>query len=657
LAARHLINEHGEPFEKGELEALARELDSLTTEQRTEFRNRNAEAIAKQPATQILIVAGPGTGKSTIFKQRVLFWLGQNKDAKILALSFVRKLVADLHADIQNDANLTDAQKQQVDVFTLHKYARSIVEQNHGTKEWKFTPHFRIIGQQWKAVIWGDVLSLAGQKDHNSYSWKEFETQLYNDEFDESAAWEELKKTYFTLCQFYNAAGFSDLILRAREALAENSDLNQHHCFIFDEYQDFNAAEENLLEKITDAADGTLIVGDDDQVLYETLKSGKASLIRAIYANKDVVNAMLPFCGRCDFHITRTASHFIKQDADEECIEKIYLPMTEPGSTEKVQIVGCAQPSTAVDYIRKFIEHHKDEIDQRRKDLAGGNSKDAFLLILSPSKRVDFYRLHDAGEQLFNLIKPYLEERKEFSDDYYKVLNYYALARYPNDNFNFRKVLYHEEVKADDLLPLLQTCIAGGKSFAGLGTDTTKAALEKAETARGILDSNKTVAEKVTALLECMKIEDTAQLCRDLEKRTIDQAHVEAMQHQEEEEAELEEIAVKQMAAVELMTIVGSKGLSADHVIIIGFDNVNMGWVTRNAFYVAMTRARRSLHIVTALKAGGATRLHDYLNDLPDENLEFSKYTKTSRTLTAFGRRGDLISYLEFLARQVHRRR
>jgi hypothetical protein len=128
----------------------------------------------------------------------------------------------------------------------------------------------------------------------------------------------------------------------------------------------------------------TLIVGDDDQVLYETLKSGKASLIRAIYSSTDVVNAMLPFCGRCDFHITRTASHFMKQEADEECIEKIYLPMTEAGASKKVQVIGCAQPSTAVDYIRKFIDNHKEDIEQRRKDLAEGKSKDAFLLILSP---------------------------------------------------------------------------------------------------------------------------------------------------------------------------------------------------------------------------------------------------------------------------------
>jgi superfamily I DNA/RNA helicase len=655
MATRHLINEDGEPFDAEELEALTEELDSLTPAQRREFRNSNAEAIAKHPATQILIVAGPGTGKSTIFKQRVMFWLGQDKDAKILALSFVRKLVADLQADIRNDPELMDAQKKQVDVFTLHKYARSMVEQNGGTKEWKFAPHFRIIGQQWKSVVWNDVLLVAGQNDHKQFSWREFETQLYNAQFDDSAAWKVLKKTYFTLCRFYNAAGFSDLILRAREVLAENPDLNQHHCFIFDEYQDFNAAEEHLLQQITEAANGTLIVGDDNQVLYETLKLGKASLIRAIYSSTDVVNAMLPFCARCDFHIIKAASHFIKQGADEAYIEKIYLPMTETAATKRIQIVACAQPSTAVDYIRKFIEVHKEQIEQRQKDLAEGKSKDPFLLILSPSKAADFYKLNNARDQLFDLVKPFQDELKEFSKDYYRILNYYALARYPNNNFNFRKVLHHEGVEADSLLRLLRTCIADKKNFVDLQSDITETAMTTAQAVRDILDSDEAVAQKVAALRERIKIEEPTRLRRDFEKAAIDQARAEAIQHRDEEEAELEEIEVKQMAAVELVTIAGSKGLSADHVIIIGFDNVNMR-VTRNAFYVAMTRPRRSLHIVTALKAGGAARPHDYLDALPDEHLEFSKYTKGDRTLTVLNDRHDFIGYLESLASQVRRR-
>jgi superfamily I DNA/RNA helicase len=429
MSIRHLINEDGAPFKDEELGALNGALDSLSLVERSIFRDGNAEAIAKHSADRILIVAGPGTGKSTLFKHRILFWLKQNPTAKILGLSFVRKLVADLKTDIQNDKTLTEVQKKQVDVFTLHKYARSIVEQNHGTKEWTFAPHFRIVTQDWKTVIWNDVLLFCGQKDQKRYPWKDgFETQLHDDQFDESPEWKELKKAYFTICQFYNAVGFSDLIMRARDALAESPKLNQHQHFIIDEFQDFNISEEKLLAQITHTTKGKLTVGDDDQVLYDTLKSSKASLIRALYRDNSVVNAMLPFCGRCDFHIVRAADHFIKQRPDPDCIKKIYLPMSDAGSCKKVQVVGCATPATAVDFIRKFIEDHRKEIEQRKKELAEGKSKDAYLLILSPSGSVKFYSSNGVREQLLDLVRPFLNERREFSNDYYNVLNYYSLA-------------------------------------------------------------------------------------------------------------------------------------------------------------------------------------------------------------------------------------
>jgi superfamily I DNA/RNA helicase len=110
------------------------------------------------------------------------------------------------------------------------------------------------------------------------------------------------------------------------------------------------------------------------------------------------------------------------------------------------------------------------------------------------------------------------------------------------------------------------------------------------------------------------------------------------------------------MSCVELMTIVGSKGLSADHVIIVGFDNVNMSWVSRNAFFVAMTRARKSLHTVTGLKAGGATEIHAFATKLPDGHIEFSKYTKGKRVREVFVGRRQFMQYLRNLRSQGARR-
>jgi superfamily I DNA/RNA helicase len=656
MPIRHLINNDGSPFDAKELDSLVVEMDALDLDARRALRDANAASVANHSADEMLIVAGPGTGKSTLFKQRIKFWLDQDSQATILALSFVRKLVADLQSDIQNDPTLTDDQKRRVDVFTLHKYARSVVEQNHGTKEWTFAPHFRIIGQSWKDIVWGDVLLAAGQEDRAQYSWKAFEKQLHDERFDQSVEWKRLKRTYFELCQFYNAAGFSDMILRSKDALAENPDLNTHQFFIFDEYQDFNESEENLLNQITATAKAVLIVGDDDQVLYESLKSGKASLIRSIYADTTVVNAMLPFCGRCDFHITCAAGHFIAQEADPDCIRKIYLPMSDPAATQKVQVVACAAPTAAVDYIRKFIETHKDQIEKREEELAAGTAKDAFLLILSPSRAADFYRLNDARDELLKLIAPYQQERREFSEDYYKVLNYYSLDRFPTNNFTFRKVLHYEGIDAGELKVLLETCLPSRTPFSKVDNEKIKAALATAKAVREIMESSNTVAQKIEALSEHLQLDDSGLFLQDLKKAAIDDEKVSAVEHQEEEAAELEEIEVKQMAAIELMTIVGSKGLSADHVIIIGFDNVNMSYVTANAFFVAMTRARRSLHMITALKAGGAAHPHDFLDTLPDANLEFSKYTKGERVQTAFEGRGAFRDFLRYLNRQQRRR-
>jgi superfamily I DNA/RNA helicase len=653
--ARHLINEDGKPFEDRELDALGKELDALGHVDRRNFRDANARAVARHEAVRMLIVAGPGTGKSTLFKERILFWLQQDASARILALSFVRKLVADLAADVQSDTILTDEQKQQADIFTLHKYARSVVEQNHGTKKWKFAPYFRIIGQDWKIIVWDDVLLVQGENDRAKYSWKQFEKQLYDDEFDESPEWEALKNCYFTLCKLYNAAGFADLISRAKDALAENPALNEHRFFIFDEYQDFNAAEDDLLERITYTAEATLIVGDDDQVLYETLKSGKASLIRAIYRATDSVNAMLPFCSRCDFHIARAASHFIKQSPDADCIKKIYLPLSAAEGCKKVQVVACATPSTAVDYIKKFIQDHKSEIEKRKDDLTEGRAKDAYLLILSPSRAVNFYKPHGAQKELFDLVALYRDKGRKFSDEYYKVLSYYSLANYPSNNFTFRKVLYYEGVRGNELLALLRPRLADGKLLSALGVQQTRDALAKAEKVRDILDSKETIKKKIDALAKHIQIDDAKLLERDLERHGVDKQRIEAVEHQDEEEAEMEEIQVKKMSAVELMTIVGAKGLSADHVIIIGFDNVNMR-VTKNAFFVAKTRARKSLHVITALKAGGAAGPHGFLDHLPDAHLEFSRYKKTSRTQLPCGGRNGFLSYLAKLTAQASRR-
>ncbi len=656
MPLRYLINSTGAPFDSAELVHLNTEFDSLSDTERTQFRNKNCQTVAEDSASKILIVSGPGTGKSTLFKQRINYWLTKDPSAKILALSFVRKLVADLRNDVQTDRSLTAAQKEQTEVFTLHKYARSIVERNHGNANIKFQPHLRIISEIWEDIVWGDVLLFVAQTDQTTYSLKEYNKQLHNGVFQITPEWSDVKNGYFALSKFYNASGFADLIIYAKDALIENPSLNQHDYLIIDEYQDFNAAEEELINASSKHARGLLIVGDDDQVLYEKLKSGNASLIRNLYRNADFANAMLPFCGRSGFHITKTAGHFVLQNPETDCIEKIYLPISNDTSTPKVQIIGCVAPGTAVDYIKKFVDDNRSEIETRRVELAEGNSKDPFLLILTPSKELKFYSHKDSNQELFKMVAEFQAELKKFSHDYYKLLNYYSLANHPENNFTFRKVLFYEGIIDSDVVEMAKECINSGHNFYQLTSSITSKALEKCKKIKQVIESTDSVEEKVRRIKTEISITDEASLKADMGRRAVNETDIQEIEHQEEEDAELSELEVQPMSAVELMTIVGSKGLSADHVIIIGFDDVNMSRITKNAFYVAMTRARKSLHLVTALGSGGSNKPHSFVDYLPNSHIEFYKYTKSDRRKTSIATLTDFYDYFSSLTYARRRR-
>ena len=261
-----LINDDGLPFDDEKLKEVESKLLLLISEDsHVEFSNENTEAIAKHPSSNILIVSGPGTGKSRLFLDRIKYWLSADKSADILVTSFVNKLVSDLELSIRE---LPEEYHKRVDVSTVHRLARSIVEKNRGTAEWAFCRHVNVIGQDWKQVVWSDALAFHdGQLSQPDYPWDTFEGQLFDACCSEDSNWKSLKQTYYEICQFYNAAGFADLILRARAAIRENPGLRKYEYIIIDEFQDFNMAEQLFLNELMETAKGTLIVGDDDQVL------------------------------------------------------------------------------------------------------------------------------------------------------------------------------------------------------------------------------------------------------------------------------------------------------------------------------------------------------------------------------------------------------
>jgi superfamily I DNA/RNA helicase len=533
--------------------------------------------------------------------------------------TFVRKLAADLRADLNSNDGL-------IEIHTLHSLARSIVERNHGTSRVSFSKHIKIITQPWDEVVWKDALAIVGIPDQEQYQIEDFQEQLYSINLNTTDKnWARALDAYNLLCSYYNAAGFADLILRAAKALKENKQLNNYDHFIIDEHQDFNKAEEELIKILTSNADNILIAGDDDQVLYDGLKKASADIIRGRYSQTADANAMLPFCSRCNYHIVKVANHFISKRRKIVAISKVFLPLQTDDQKNKVRLIGCARPSTTVDYISEFIKDHRDAIEQRKKILESGTEKaDPYLMILTPTLTLQPYY-----KGLKESIAEFGLETNRQSDDYLRVLAYEYISLHPEDNFGLRKILHYEKTPHDKITSILNRCLQEEKQLFIYGNTIINNALKKSQSVKSVLESDYTAEDQAEALSKIIPIQDVQALTRDLLTRNTQNSD-NTLELNEQETAELTPSIV---SSVELLTFGGAKGLSADHVIILGFDNVNMNRATVNSFYVAMTRARESLHIITTLRLRGAKEPHEYINSLPEEHVEFFQYKKGDKTL------------------------
>jgi superfamily I DNA/RNA helicase len=621
---RILINEDGGIF-GADLAQIRTTLEDLENSERISFRNLNATAIAQHSASRILIVAGPGAGKSHLFMTRIDFWLGVDPGCRIYVATFVRKLVRDLESDVTN--RVAEELQSQISVSTLHSLARSVLERGHGTSDRPYQPHVQIISGTWAAMVWRDVLQFHPDLTSTHYTYRRFEHQLHGDEISQEDSWPSVAGSYHTLSRFFNAVGFADLIFLARETIEEDPAPVEHDHWIIDEYQDFNACEDHLIRALTTRANGVLLAGDDEQALYQTLKLSTPEIIGSYYAGSEFANAMLPYCSRCSYHVCKAASEFIEHDRGQEAIDKIYLPLIVDHDKPKVQIIATNAPGAAFDYIEKFVEDHNDEIEAYEEKMKAGEESDPFLLILTPDKKVGFYRTNGVDRKLIEFVGRWRPVSSERSLDYQLVLAYCRSAWSPEDNFSYRKVLDHEAVPIETVHAWIVTALEEKCLLTAVAEQQNADIVARcAEAIQVVADQSLSPTEMVEKLTGVINLVNPDALASEIEEfppfaaiGNLDEEAEEAIQ------------TAGSMAAVEMMSIVGSKGLSAHHVMILGCDDVNLNRTSRLTFFVGMTRARESLHLIASMKAGGSTGLHPFLKCLPSRHCDYVVYKKTGQ--------------------------
>src|SRR5438876_8439480 len=279
--------------------AVDRVLDGLNDTQR---------AAVMHDAGPLLIIAGAGTGKTTVITRRIA-WLIARKKARpeeILALTFTDKAAAEMEERVDTPVPYVYAE---VTIATCHAFGDRLMREN--ALEIGLTPDFRVLNRAEQLIFFRDrlfqfalshyrplgdptrhiqaiisVFSRAKDEDVSPEAWVAYAEELLagsvaerdNEELHDRATQQlELARTYAQYQKLMAEAGtvdFGDQIVYALRLFRTrpyvlNSHQRRFRYVLVDEFQDTNYAQFELVKLLAARHSNLAVVADDDQSIYK----------------------------------------------------------------------------------------------------------------------------------------------------------------------------------------------------------------------------------------------------------------------------------------------------------------------------------------------------------------------------------------------------
>ncbi len=234
--------------------------------------NLNQKQVVMHTDTPLLIIAGPGTGKTFTLTSRIAYLIENLKVSPehILALTFTRRAAKEMKDRLLEmlGKNISD---KDIFIGTLHAFGYKLLlgESFSGG-------NFSIYSPDDSVLLLREIIKEkkiknpdAGNLLNKISIYKNFEA---NDNI-QSQEFIKIFEAYQNRLREYNALDFDDLLLESYRLLNENKEIKLKyqkkftHIFI-DEYQDINNIQYKLIKLLALAAQNLTVIGDPDQAIY-----------------------------------------------------------------------------------------------------------------------------------------------------------------------------------------------------------------------------------------------------------------------------------------------------------------------------------------------------------------------------------------------------
>jgi superfamily I DNA/RNA helicase len=390
--------------------------------------NTAIDRILASGSRKKLVVAGPGAGKTTLFRKLLDIADGDSK--KRVVLTFINNLKTDL------DRSLGDA----AGVFTLHGYCQHLLHRH----------------EDLRAGLTDDFICYPGLASLIKRDWEWLlgsEPPKFVDLMRGLECPVQQEHFYTARSNYYNAVDFDDSVHRTyQQLLANRSLVPTYELVLIDEFQDFNNMEASVIDLLGER-NCIVIAGDDDQALYSQLRGASWDHIRNRYESGHYEIFELPFCMRCPEVIVGAVNDIVLKARHGQNLQgriekpyRYYEPVKGDDSRRypKIDLVETSVQRANANYFGRYIEKCIRAVPDHDIEQAKQKHEPAALIIGSNPYR------RQVEEYLTGIGLIAADPKVELTDRE-RALG--ILAQNPNSNLGWRVILAdRDEHTARDLV-------------------------------------------------------------------------------------------------------------------------------------------------------------------------------------------------------------
>ena len=576
----------------------------------------------------ILILAGPGSGKTRVITHKIAYLLQEKKANpwEILAITFTNKAAKEMKVRLEK---LIDEDIRSMQISTFHSFGLRIIKENYDF--FGLNSNFTILDEQDSISVIKKIVKDMNldEKQYNPRNIKHKISSAKNELLDPKGykvfAHSPIEEVIVKVYEKYedklrrnSSVDFDDLLMMPIELFKKDKKALEHYQnkfkYIFiDEYQDTNEAQYTLSKMISSKHNNICVVGDECQSIYSWRGANFKNILNFEKDYKNAKVILLEQNYRSTKRIIEAANSVIKNNKEKK--DKHLWTDNSVGS--KIKYMRCYDEKDEVLNIINEIKMYKEQ---------GVPYKEMVVLYRTNAQSQSIERGFIENTIPYKVVGSYAYfNRKEIKD----LVSYLRLINNKDDDVSLlrainapkrgigAKTIEKLEEKANQNNTSIFNVIDSGKElqFKNL-----------------ILDINEKMKDKsFVDLIELVLDESGLRSEYELEKSLENEAKLENLEEFKSiaknfedynPGATLEEFLIeislisdvketKDDEVVTLMTMHAVKGLEFDVVFVTGleeglFPHANSMYdeseleEERRLFYVAITRAKKVLYLTNA---------------------------------------------------------